>query len=192
MWSATEKDVAAAKAETVSGPDAAISGTYLTKIINKHAAEDALFTADDGTALVWMLRHIDTGGKRRTFASLLHGTMASGMPSALGLQKCQPGRQVVCLAGDGGFAMLLGELLTVVQENLPIKIVVYDNGKLGFIDIEQKAAGLDAGLHGLEKPRFRRSRRRRWGFGDAASRRRANSRSRSRPGSRSPARRCWT
>jgi len=66
---------------------------------------------DDGTAAVWMLRHIDTNGKRRTFASLLHGTMASGMPSALGLQKCQPGRQVICLSGDGGFAMLLGELL---------------------------------------------------------------------------------
>ena len=82
-----QKDLASAKAETVSGPDSAISGTYLTKIINKHAAEDALFTADDGAATVWMLRHIDTGGKRRTFASLLHGTMAGGMPSALGLHK---------------------------------------------------------------------------------------------------------
>src|ERR1700722_10388950 len=136
------KAVETAKAETFSDPDAAISGTYLTKVINKHAAEDALFAADDGTPLVWMLRHIDTGGKRRTFGSLLHGTMADGMPSALGLQKCQPGRQVICLAGDGGFAMLLGDLLTTVQEHLPIKIVVYDNGKLGFVDIEQKAAGL--------------------------------------------------
>ncbi len=97
-----DKHRATAKAETVSGPDAAISGTYLTKIINKHAAADALFAADDGTAAVWMLRHIDTGGKRRTFASLLHGTMASGMASALGLQKGRPGREVICLAGDGG------------------------------------------------------------------------------------------
>ena len=71
-----QKDVASAKAESVSGPESAISGTYLTKIINEHAAEDALFAADDGTAAVWMLRHIDTRGKRRTFASLLHGTMA--------------------------------------------------------------------------------------------------------------------
>src|SRR5207244_1335085 len=137
-----QRELASAKAETVSGPDAAISGTYLTKVINKYAAEDALFAADDGTATVWMLRHIDTGGKRRTFASLLHGTMAGGMASALGLQKCQPGRQVICLAGDGGFAMLLGDLLTTVQENLSIKIVVYDNGRPGFVDIEQKAAGL--------------------------------------------------
>jgi len=149
-----QKDVAIAKAETVSGLDAAISGTYLTKIINKHAAEDALFAADDGTATVWMLRHIDTGGKRRTFASLLHGTMAGGMPSALGLQKCQPGRQVICLAGDGGFAMLLGDLLTTVQENLPIKIVVYDNGKLGFVDIEQKAAGMVPVYTDLKNPDF--------------------------------------
>lgn len=148
------QDASSAKAETVSGPGSAIPGTYLTKIINKHAAEDALFAADDGTAAVWMLRHIDTGGKRRTFASLLHGTMASGMGSALGLQKCQPGRQVICLAGDGGFTMLLGDLLTTVQENLPIKIVVYDNGKLGFVDIEQKAAGLVPVYTDLKNPDF--------------------------------------
>jgi pyruvate dehydrogenase (quinone) len=147
-------DVASAKSETVSGPDSTISGTYLTHIINKRAADDALFAADDGTAAVWMLRHIDTGGKRRTFASLLHGTMASGLGSALGLQKCQPDRQVICLAGDGGFTMLLGDLLTTVQENFPIKIVVYDNGKLGFVDIEQKAAGLIPVYTDLKNPNF--------------------------------------
>jgi len=141
------------KAET-AGPDSTISGTYLTKMINKYAAKDALFAADDGTALVWTLRHIETFGKRRTFASLLHGTMASAMPSAIGLQKCQPGRQVVCLAGDGGFAMLLGDLLTVVQEKVPIKIVVFNNGKLGFIDIEQKAAGLIPMYTDLKNPDF--------------------------------------
>jgi pyruvate dehydrogenase (quinone) len=146
------KDRDAADAETVSGPDATIPGTYLAKFINRHAAEDALFTVDD--VLVWTLRHVDTGGKRRTFGSLLHGTMASGMASAIGLQKCQPGRQVVCMAGDGGFTMLLGDLLTVVQENLPIKIVVFDNGKLGFIDIEQKAADLDPVCTDLKNPDF--------------------------------------
>jgi pyruvate dehydrogenase (quinone) len=148
-----DKDVAAAKAEIASGEDA-ISGTYLTKVINRHAAEDALFTADDGTALVWALRHIETGGKRRTFGSLLHGTMASGMGSALGLQKCQPGRQVICLAGDGGFAMLIGDLMTAVQENLPIKIAVYNNSKLGFIDIEQKSVGLIPVYTDLKNPNF--------------------------------------
>jgi pyruvate dehydrogenase (quinone) len=142
-----------ANAET-AGTDSTISGTYLTKMVNKYAAKDALFTADDGTALVWTLRHIETFGKRRTFSSLLHGTMASGMPSAIGLQKCQPGRQVVCMAGDGGFAMLLGELLTVVQEKVPIKIVVFNNGKLGFIDIEQKSAGLIPMYTDLKNPDF--------------------------------------
>jgi pyruvate dehydrogenase (quinone) len=142
-----------ANAET-AGTDSTISGTYLTKMINKYAAKNALFTADDGTALVWTLRHIETFGKRRTFSSLLHGTMASGMPSAIGLQKCQPGRQVVCMAGDGGFAMLLGELLTVVQEKVPIKIVVFNNGKLGFIDIEQKSAGLIPMYTDLKNPDF--------------------------------------
>jgi pyruvate dehydrogenase (quinone) len=148
------KDRAAADAEAVSSPDASIPGSYLAKVINKRAAEDALFTIDDGTVLVWTLRHVDTGGKRRTFGSLLHGTMASGMPSAIGLQKCQPNRQVVCMAGDGGFTMLLGDLLTVVQENLPIKIVVFDNGKLGFIDIEQKSAGIEPIFTDLKNPDF--------------------------------------
>ena len=78
------KDVEKAKAETVSGRDAMISGTYLTQIINKHAADDALFAADDGTPLVWMLRHIETNGKRRTFGSLLHGTMATACPPRSG------------------------------------------------------------------------------------------------------------
>jgi pyruvate dehydrogenase (quinone) len=148
------KDRAEADAEDLSGPDATIPGTYLAKIINKRAAEDALFAADDGTVAVWMLRHVDTGGKRRTFASMLHGTMAGGMPSAIGLQKSHPGRQVICMAGDGGFTMLLGDLLTVVQENLPIKIVIFDNGKLGFVDIEQKAAGLDPVYTRLKNPDF--------------------------------------
>jgi pyruvate dehydrogenase (quinone) len=141
------KDRAEADAEDLSGPDATIPGTYLAKIINK-------FAADDGTVAVWMLRHVDTGGKRRTFASMLHGTMAGGMPSAIGLQKSHPGRQVICMAGDGGFTMLLGDLLTVVQENLPIKIVIFDNGKLGFVDIEQKAAGLDPVYTRLKNPDF--------------------------------------
>jgi pyruvate dehydrogenase (quinone) len=148
-----QKMLESANAET-AGSDATISGTYLAKLINKHAAKDALFAADDGTALVWALRHLDTSDKRRCFCSLLHGTMASAMPSAIGLQKCQPGRQVVCLAGDGGIAMLLGDLLTVVQEKVPIKIAVFNNGKLGFIDIEQKSAGLVPMYTDLQNPDF--------------------------------------
>ncbi len=141
-------------AEHVADPDGKIPGTYLAKSVNRHAAPDALIAADDGTAAVWTMRHIDTGGKRRTFASLLHGTMASGLGTAIGLQKSNPGRQVITMAGDGGFAMLLGDLLTLVQHELPVKIIVFDNGKLGFVEIEQKASGLLPVFTDLKNPDF--------------------------------------
>ena len=149
-----------------------------------------MFTADDGTALVWTLRHIETFGARRTFSSLLHGTMASAMPSAIGLQKCQPGRQVVCMAGDGGFSMLLGDLLTVVQEKVPIKIAVFNNGKLGFIDVEQKSAGLIPMYTDLKNPDFGEVAKAvgLWGRSVAKA---GDLEGRSRPGLRSPARRFW-
>lgn len=131
-----------------------ISGQYLTSIINRLAADDAVFSADDGTPVVWMTRLIAANGKRRMFGSLLHGTMADGLSTAIGLQKCQPGRQVIAMAGDGGLTMLLGDLLTTVQENLPVKIVVYDNGKLGFVELEQKSEGLLPVYTGLKNPDF--------------------------------------
>jgi pyruvate dehydrogenase (quinone) len=131
-----------------------ISGQYLTSIINRLAADDAVFSGDDGTPVVWMLRMIAANGKRRMFGSLLHGTMADGVSTAIGLQKCQPGRQVIAMAGDGGLTMLLGDLLTTVQENLPVKIVVYDNGKLGFVELEQKSEGLLPIYTGLKNPDF--------------------------------------
>ena len=142
------------KAKAVPGHGGSITGTYLTEVINRHAAEDAVFSADDGTPAAWLVRHIETNGQRRTFASLLHGTMAGGMPSALGLQKAQPGRQVICLAGDGGISMLFGDLMTVVQEQLPIKIAIYDNGKLGFVEIEQRAEGMLDTFTRLKNPNF--------------------------------------
>lgn len=142
------------EAEATKPPHFPIPGSYLTQVINRKAKKDAVFVADDGTAAVWMLRFIDSGGKRRTFGSLLHGTMASGMSSAIGIQKSQPGRQVIALCGDGGFSMLLGELLTVMQENIPIKIVIYNNSKLGFVDIEQKAEGLIPIYTDLKNPDF--------------------------------------
>jgi pyruvate dehydrogenase (quinone) len=145
---------AQAARSVVGGHQGKIFGQYLTRIIDKEAAEDALFTADDGTPLVWMLRLITANGRRRMFGSLLHGTMASGLGNAIGLQKAQPLRQVICLAGDGGFSMLMGDLLTTVQENLPIKIVVYDNGKLGFVELEQKGEGLLPVFTELKNPDF--------------------------------------
>ena len=131
-----------------------ISGIHLTELIGRMAADDALITADDGTPTVWMHRYITATAKRRFYASLLHGTMAAAMPTALGLQKASLGRQVISLSGDGGIGMLFGDLMTAVQQKLPIKVAVFDNGKLGFIDIEQKSEGLLPLYTHLQNPDF--------------------------------------
>jgi pyruvate dehydrogenase (quinone) len=148
------RDLEAQAHRATPGHHKKIAGQYLTSLIDRHAKEDALFTGDDGTPVVWMLRFITVNGRRRTFGSLLHGTMATSIPTAIGLQKAQPGRQVIALAGDGGFAMLMGELLTVIQEKVPIKIAVYDNGKLGFVELEQKSEGLLPTYTDLVNPDF--------------------------------------
>jgi pyruvate dehydrogenase (quinone) len=140
--------------QAVPGGDGGIPANYLTRLIDVFAADNADFAADDGTPTAWMYRLITANGRRRLYASLLHGTMASGLPTAIGLQRSQPGRQVIALCGDGGLSMLLGELLTTVQEDLPIKIVVYDNGKLGFAEIEQKAEGMIPRYTALKNPDF--------------------------------------
>lgn len=146
--------MASEKQHLVPGHNDTIPGSYLASVINRFAADDALFCADDGTAVVWALRLFDANGKRQIFGSLLHGTMASALPSALGLQKACPDRQVIAMCGDGGLSMLLGELLTTIQEKVPVKIVVFDNGKLGFVEIEQKSEGmLDTFTH-LQNPDF--------------------------------------
>ena len=138
----------------VPGHHGKIPGQYLTAIINRLAHNDALFAGDDGTPVVWLHRLVEANGKRRMFGSLLHGTMASAVGTAIGLQQSQPGRQVIAMAGDGGFAMLLGDVLTLVQESLPIKIVVYDNGKLGFVELEQKGEGITPVFTDLKNPDF--------------------------------------
>jgi pyruvate dehydrogenase (quinone) len=142
------------QAKIAAVPNGSITGTYLTQVINQQAAKDALFTADDGTPAAWAHRHIEANGQRRIFGSLLHGTMANGMPAAIGLQKAEPTRQVVCMAGDGGISMLFGDLMTIVGQELPIKIAVYDNGKLGFVEIEQKAEGMLDTFTKLKNPNF--------------------------------------
>lgn len=148
------KAMASWKSHLTPGHDDTIPGSYLTSIIDRHADEDALISGDDGTPIVWAIRHITANGKRRIFGSLLHGTMATALPNALGLKKAAPHRQVIAMCGDGGLSMLFGELLTVIQENLPIKIVVFDNRKLGFVEIEQKAEGMLDTFTRLHNPDF--------------------------------------
>lgn len=151
-----EKALKAQSGRASPGRHGRIPGQFLTALIDRHAADDALFTGDDGTPVVWLHRIMKMNGKRRCFGSLLHGTMASGVPTAIGLQQSQPDRQVIALAGDGGFSMLLGDVLTLVQQNLPVKIAVYDNSKLGFVELEQKGEGLLPVFTNLKNPDFGR------------------------------------
>lgn len=150
----------AAKAEekldkrAVVGKSGVIHPQYLTELVSRHAAPDAVFTADGGSPMVWCLRHVTATGANRTVISLSHGTMANAMPQALGAQAAFPDRQVISLSGDGGLAMLMGDLLTAVQEELPIKVVVYNNSALGFVEIEQKVEGLLDAYTGLKNPDF--------------------------------------
>jgi pyruvate dehydrogenase (quinone) len=127
---------------------------YLTELIDKYATDDAVLCADVGSAMVWACRHFNTNGKRRTVISLKHGTMANAMPQALGVQKAFPNRQVISLSGDGGISMLLGDLLTTIQEQLPIKIIVLNNSSLNFVELEQKSEGLVDHYTDLQNPDF--------------------------------------
>jgi pyruvate dehydrogenase (quinone) len=114
---------------------------YLTRLVSELAADDAIFAADVGTPTVWAARYLKMNGRRRLLGSFNHGSMANAMPQALGAQAAFPGRQVVSLSGDGGFAMLMGDFLSLAQLGLPVKVIVYDNGSLGFVAMEMKASG---------------------------------------------------
>jgi pyruvate dehydrogenase (quinone) len=127
---------------------------YLARVISEQAAEDAVLTFDVGTPTVWAARYLKMNGRRRLIGSLAHGSMANAMPQAIGAQAAQPGRQVISLSGDGGFSMLMGDLITLTQMKLPVKVVIFNNGVLGFVSLEMKAAGfLDTGVD-LRNPDF--------------------------------------
>ncbi len=114
---------------------------YIARLVDAIAGEDAIFTADVGTPAVWAARYVRMNGRRRLIGSFNHGSMANAMPQALGAQAAFPARQVISLSGDGGLTMLMGDLLTAAQMKLPIKVVVFNNASLGFVEMEQKAAG---------------------------------------------------
>jgi pyruvate dehydrogenase (quinone) len=113
----------------------------VARAISNRAAADAIFTCDVGLPTVWAARYLAMNGRRRLLGSFWHGSMANAMAQAIGAQKACPGRQVVSLSGDGGFAMLMGDFLSLVQLDLPVKVVVFNNGTLGFVELEQKSTG---------------------------------------------------
>jgi pyruvate dehydrogenase (quinone) len=134
--------------------DGPLHPQYVAAAIDKLAAADAVFTVDVGTPCVWAARYLHMNGQRRLIGSFNHGTMANALPHAVGAQASHPGRQVIALAGDGGLAMLLGELLTLRQRRLPVKVIVFNNGALSFVELEMKAAGIVTYGTDLDNPDF--------------------------------------
>lgn len=126
----------------------------VAKAISDLAADDAVFTCDVGLPTVWAARYVATNGKRRLLGSFWHGSMANAMAQAIGAQASHPKRQVVSLSGDGGFTMLMGDLISLKQLDLPVKVVVFNNGALGFIELEQKSTGFLNFGTGLKNPNF--------------------------------------
>jgi pyruvate dehydrogenase (quinone) len=126
----------------------------VARLISELASEDAVFTCDVGEPVAWAARYLAMNGKRRILGSFLHGSMANAMPQAIGAQVAYPGRQVISMSGDGGFGMLMGDILTIRQHKLPVKIVIFNNSLLGFVDIEMKASGFLPVGTTLDNPSF--------------------------------------
>jgi pyruvate dehydrogenase (quinone) len=122
--------------------------------LSEAAAPDAIFTADTGMCNVWSARYIKATKDRRIIGSFNHGSMANALPQAIGAQCAYPGRQVISMSGDGGFAMLMGDLLTLTQYDLPIKVVVFDNGALGMVKLEMETGGFPDFQTDLKNPNF--------------------------------------
>jgi pyruvate dehydrogenase (quinone) len=127
---------------------------YVARVLDELAADDAVFSCDVGTPTVWAARYLTMNGKRRLLGSFNHGSMANALPQAIGAQISHPGRQVVSMSGDGGLAMLLGDLLSLRQLELPVKVVVFRNDALAFVELEMKAAGLLDFATDLHNPDF--------------------------------------
>ena len=115
---------------------------YVAGLANRLAADDAVFTADVGSPVVWAARYLAMNGRRRLIGSFNHGTIACALPLAIGAQTAYRDRQVVALAGDGGLTMMFGELITLIQNRLPVKVIVFNNSSLNFVELEMKAAGI--------------------------------------------------
>jgi len=127
---------------------------YVASVLNRVAAEDAVFSCDVGTPTIWAARYLTMNGKRRLLGSFNHGSMANALPQAIGVQASHPGRQVITMSGDGGFSMLMGEVLTLKQHELPVKVIVFKNDALAFVELEMKANGFLNFATDLHNPDF--------------------------------------
>jgi pyruvate dehydrogenase (quinone) len=137
--------------QPVGGP---IHPQYAAKLLDELATEDAVFSCDVGTPTIWAARYLHMNGKRRLLGSFTHGSMANALPQAIGAQVSYPGRQVISMSGDGGLAMLMGDLLSLAQLKLPVKLIVFNNSSLAFVELEMKAAGVLEFGTDLHNPNF--------------------------------------
>jgi len=143
-----DKKAAADRSKTIVYPE------YVAAELSRQAADNAIFTCDVGTPTVWAARYLQMKKGRNLLGSFNHGSMANAMPQAIGAQFRYPDRQVISLSGDGGFSMLMGDLLTIRQYKLPVKIVIFNNGILGFVALEMKAQGYPPFVTDLDNPDF--------------------------------------
>lgn len=134
--------------------DANIHPQYVARVLDELADQDAIFSCDVGTPTIWAARYLTMNGTRRLLGSFIHGSMANALPQAIGAQVSHPGHQVIALSGDGGLAMLMGDLLSLQQVPLPVKVIVFKNNALAFVELEMKAAGLLEFATDLHNPDF--------------------------------------
>ncbi len=127
---------------------------YVASVLDELADDDAVFTVDTGMCNVWAARYLTPNGRRRIIGSFSHGSMANALPQAIGAQFTDRNRQVVSVSGDGGFSMLMGDFLTLVQYDLPVKVVLFDNSSLGMVELEMLVAGLPSHGTSYRNPDF--------------------------------------
>lgn len=136
------------------GTENAIQPEYTAYLLDELATKDAIFTVDTGMCCVWGARYITGTGERKMLGSFNHGSMANAMPQAIGAQMAYPERQIIAMCGDGGISMLLGDLATIKQYNLPVKIIIFNNRTLGMVKLEMEVAGLPDNETDMENPDF--------------------------------------
>ena len=139
---------------TANSNKASVHPQYVVRVIDKLATDDAVFTCDVGTPVIWSARYLTMNGKRRFLGSFNHGSMANALPQAIGAQATYPSRQVISMSGDGGFSMLMGDVITLKQEKLPVKVIIFKNESLAFVELEQKASGFLEFATDLQSPDF--------------------------------------
>jgi pyruvate dehydrogenase (quinone) len=143
-----------AELATGDAGDTSLHPQHVARLLSELASEDAIFTCDVGTPTIWAARYLKMNGKRRLLGSFVHGSMANSLSQGIGAQLSYPGRQVIAMCGDGGFAMLLSELLTLRQLQPAVKVIIFNNSAYGFVELEMKAAGtLEYGTE-LNNPDF--------------------------------------